>query len=63
MADPNVVKDPKRIEIITYSELRELSYMGANVLHTDAVAPAKRANIPINIKKYKCSRKPWNYNC
>ena len=58
MADPNVVKDPKRIEIITYSELRELSYMGANVLHTDAVAPAKRANIPINIKNTNAPENP-----
>ncbi len=50
VADPNIVSNPKRIEIITYSELRELSYMGANVLHTDAIAPVKQANIPIIIK-------------
>lgn len=58
MADPNVVKDPKRIEIITYSELRELSYMGANVLHTDAVAPVKKANIPINIRNTNAPENP-----
>lgn len=50
MADPRIVKDPKRIEKITYSELRELSYMGANVLHEDAIFPVKEKNIPINIR-------------
>lgn len=50
MADPRIVKDPKRIEKITYTELRELSYMGANVLHEDAIFPVKEKNIPINIR-------------
>lgn len=50
MADPRIVNNPKRIDFITYNELRELSYMGANVLHTNAVAPVKEANIPINIR-------------
>lgn len=50
MADPRIVDQPKKIDFITYSELRELSYMGANVLHTNAVAPVKDANIPINIR-------------
>lgn len=50
MADPNVVKNPKPIKNITYKELRELSYMGATVLHEDAVFPVREANIPINIK-------------
>lgn len=49
MADPRIVKDPKQIEKITYAELRELSYMGASVLHEDAVFPVKEANIPINV--------------
>ena len=49
MADPRIVKDPPGIEMITYAELRELSYMGASVLHEDAVFPVKEANIPINI--------------
>ncbi len=49
MADPRIVKDPLGIRTITYSELRELSYMGASVLHEDAVFPVKEANIPINI--------------
>lgn len=49
MADPRVVKDPEQITHITYSELRELSYMGAGVLHEDAIFPAKEKNIPIHI--------------
>lgn len=50
MADPRVVKNPKPIEKISYKELRELSYMGASVLHEDAIYPCRMANIPINIK-------------
>lgn len=50
MADPRVVKDPKPIDKISYKELRELSYMGASVLHEDAIYPARVANIPINIR-------------
>ncbi|MEF9962526.1 MAG: aspartate kinase [Erysipelotrichaceae bacterium] len=50
MADPRIVHKPRRIEKLTYTELRELSYMGANVLHEDAIAPIKDKNIPINIK-------------
>ncbi len=50
MADPRIVKNPKAIKVITYQELRELSYMGATVLHEDAVFPVFKANIPIHIK-------------
>ncbi len=50
MADPRIVKDPKPISTVSYKELRELSYMGASVLHEDAIYPARIANIPINIK-------------
>ncbi len=50
MADPRIVDNPKPIEKISYMELRELSYMGASVLHEDAVFPAKVAGIPINIR-------------
>ena len=50
MADPRIIKDPKTIEYITYRELRELSYMGATVLHEDAVFPVRIMGIPINIK-------------
>lgn len=49
MADPRIVKNPEQITHITYSELRELSYMGASVLHEDAIFPAKEKNIPIHI--------------
>ncbi|MBQ7089718.1 MAG: aspartate kinase [Clostridia bacterium] len=50
MADPRIVKNPAPIDIITYRELRELSYMGATVLHEDAVFPVRRSGIPINIR-------------
>ena len=50
IADPRIIKDPEGIDIITYSELRELSYMGATVLHEDAIFPVRKEGIPINIK-------------
>ncbi len=50
MADPRIVDNPRVIKKITYRELRELSYMGATVLHEDAIFPVFKANIPINIK-------------
>ena len=50
MADPRIVKNPKRIERLTYRELRELSYMGATVLHEDSIFPVRTAGIPTNIK-------------
>lgn len=50
VADPRIVDDPKPIKTITYKELRELSYMGASVLHEEAVFPVRRAGIPINIR-------------
>lgn len=49
-ADPRIVKNPKQISSISYKELRELSYMGASVLHEDAIYPARMGNIPINIR-------------
>ena len=49
MADPTIVKHPKQITHISYSELRELSYMGASVLHEEAIFPVKEVNIPIHI--------------
>ncbi len=48
--DPRIVPDPGAIDYITYRELRELSYMGASVLHEDAVFPVRKAGIPINIR-------------
>ena len=58
MADPRIVKDPKPIQKISYKELRELSYMGASVLHEDAIYPARVANIPINIKNTNAPEDP-----
>ena len=49
-ADPRIVENPRIIDYITYRELRELSYMGASVLHEDAVFPVRQANIPINVR-------------
>ncbi|MDE5577761.1 MAG: aspartate kinase [Oscillospiraceae bacterium] len=50
ICDPRIVKDPAPITTITYRELRELSYMGAGVLHEDAIFPVRTAGIPINIR-------------
>ena len=50
MTDPRIVENPYPIKTITYRELRELSYMGATVLHEDAIFPVKNAKIPINIR-------------
>ncbi|GHU44255.1 aspartokinase [Clostridia bacterium] len=50
VADPRVVDNPQVIETITYRELRELAYMGATVLHDEAIFPVRQANIPINIR-------------
>lgn len=50
MADPRIIDNPKVIDVITYRELRELSYMGATVLHEDAIFPVRVAGIPINIR-------------
>jgi len=49
-ADPRIVENPKIINQLTYKELRELSYMGANVLHPESIFPVRQAGIPINIK-------------
>ena len=50
VCDPRIVKDAKVIKQITYKEVRELSYMGASVLHAEAIAPVMKRRIPINIK-------------
>lgn len=50
VTDPRIIDNPKSIDTITYRELRELSYMGATVLHEDAIFPVRKAGIPINIK-------------
>ncbi|MBE5869992.1 MAG: aspartate kinase [Lachnospiraceae bacterium] len=50
VADPRIIDKPQSIDMITYRELRELSYMGASVLHEDAIFPVRKEGIPINIK-------------
>ncbi|MCC8061382.1 MAG: aspartate kinase [Clostridiales bacterium] len=50
VVDPSIVENPQVIETITYKELRELAYMGASVLHEDAIFPVRREGIPINIR-------------
>ena len=50
VADPRIVENPKSIDIITYRELRELSYMGASVLHESAIFPVRKEGITINIR-------------
>ncbi|MCR5093850.1 MAG: aspartate kinase [Lachnospiraceae bacterium] len=50
VADPRIIDHPKKIETITYLELRELAYMGASVLHEDSIFPVRKEGIPINIR-------------
>ncbi|MCR4589186.1 MAG: aspartate kinase, partial [Lachnospiraceae bacterium] len=50
VADPRIIEKPANIEMITYRELRELSYMGAGVLHADSIFPVRKEGIPINIR-------------
>jgi len=50
IADPRIIPNPEAIDTITYRELRELSYMGASVLHEDAIFPVRQQGIPINIR-------------
>jgi aspartate kinase len=50
MADPRIVKDAHALDLVSYREIRELSYMGASVFHDEAIAPVREAGIPINIR-------------
>lgn len=50
VADPRIIENPEGIEVITYKELRELSYMGAGVLHEESIFPVRQQGIPINIR-------------
>ncbi len=50
IADPRIIPDPEKIDMLTYRELRELSYMGASVLHEEAIFPVRSEGIPINIR-------------
>jgi aspartate kinase len=58
VADPRIIKNPAVISEITYKELRELSYMGAGVLHEDAIFPVRTAGIPINIRNTNKPKDP-----
>ena len=50
VTDPTVVKNPRQMFVLSYEELRELSYMGASVLHPESIFPLKGSGIPINIR-------------
>lgn len=58
VADPRIIENAQSIRLITYRELRELSYMGASVLHEDAIFPVRKAGIPINIKNTNAPEDP-----
>ncbi len=58
MADPRIVKDPEPIKHITYEELRELSHMGAQVLHEGTIFPVRQKNIPLNIRNTNAPEEP-----
>ena len=58
MADPRIVDDPQNISEVTYDELRELSYSGAQVLHEDAIFPVREKNIPLNIRNTNAPNDP-----
>lgn len=54
MADPRIVANPKRIDTLTYSELGELAFRGADVLHHESISPVRGLGIPINIRNTNC---------
>jgi len=58
MADPRLVENPQTISEVTYDELRELSYSGAQVLHEDAIFPVREKNIPLNIRNTNAPSEP-----
>ena len=61
IADPRIIDHPEAIETITYRELRELAYMGATVLHEDAIFPVRREGIPINIRNTNRPQDPGTF--
>lgn len=61
MADPRVVKNPRQINVVTYRELRELSYMGANVFHEEAMFPVQEVGIATNIRNTNDPSNPGTY--
>lgn len=61
IADPRIIDNPQGIEVITYRELRELSYMGFSVFHEDAISPVRKAGIPINIRNTNAPEEPGTW--
>ena len=61
IADPRIIENPEVIDTITYRELRDLSYMGASVLHEDAIFPVRREGIPINIRNTNAPEDPGTW--
>ena len=61
VADPRIIDNPVPIEIVTYRELRELAYMGASVLHEEAIFPVRREGIPINIRNTNAPEDPGTW--
>ena len=61
VADPRIIENPKPIHTVTYKELRELSYMGASVLHEDAIFPVRTEGIPINIRNTNAPQDPGTF--
>ncbi len=61
VADPRIIDKPANIEMITYRELRELSYMGAGVLHADSIFPVRKEGIPINIRNTNAPEDPGTW--
>ncbi len=58
MADPRIVDNPRPMEEVTYAEIRELAYMGASVLHDEAMAPVREVGIPVNIRNTNAPAHP-----
>ena len=58
LADPHIISNPEVIDTVTYRELRELSYMGATVLHEEAIFPVRSEGIPINIRNTNAPEDP-----
>jgi aspartate kinase len=61
IADPRIIMMPEQIDTITYTELRELAYMGASVLHEDAIFPVRKEGIPINIRNTNMPEDPGTW--
>ncbi len=58
MADPRIVQNPRRMSEVTYAEIRELAYMGASVLHDEAISPVREVGIPIEIRNTNAPDEP-----